>query len=128
MSTMSIDFLAPVPGGPGFARERGPAVRARRRIGGSSAGAKVIDLTDDLTAALASPKVQEELRRTVADVLRAELRVIPIGGDRLVDVAEAAQILGMTCGAVRKAVARGTIRAERIGRRLRFRLSVLMRT
>jgi excisionase family DNA binding protein len=89
-------------------------------------GANVIDLTDDLTAALASPKVQEELRRTVADVLRAELRVLPIGPDRLVDADEAAELLGMTCGAIRKAAARGTIPTERIGRRLRFRLSSLL--
>ena len=87
----------------------------------------MVDLTDDLTAALASAKVQEELRRTVADVLRTELRAFPIGGDRLVGVEEAAQILGMTCGAVRKAAMRGTIRAERVGRRLRFRVSVLMK-
>jgi len=86
----------------------------------------VIDLTDDLTAALTSPKVQEELRRTVADVLHAELRAFPIGGDRLVDADEAAAVLGMTSTALRKAAARGTIPAERIGRRLRFRLSALL--
>ena len=86
----------------------------------------MIDLTDDLTAALASPKVQEELRRTVAGVVRAELRALPVGGDRLVDAGEAAEVLGMTGAAVRKAAARGTIPAERIGRRLRFRLSALL--
>ena len=86
----------------------------------------MIDLTEDLTAALSSPKVQEELRRTVATVLRAELRALPIGGDRLVDADEAATVLGMTGGAVRKAAARGTIPTERVGRRLRFRLSVLL--
>ena len=86
----------------------------------------MIDLTDDLTAALASPTVQEELRRMVASVLRAELRTLPLGGDRFVDAEEAAQVLGMTDTAVRKAAARGTIPAERIGRRLRFRLSVLL--
>lgn len=86
----------------------------------------MIDLTDDLTAALASPKVQEELRRTVASVVRAELRALPAGGDRLVGAEEAATVLGMTATAVRKAAARGTIPAERLGRRLRFRLSVLL--
>ena len=86
----------------------------------------MIDLTEDLCAALASPAVQEELRRTVARVLHAELRTQPFGGDRLVDAEEAAQVLGMTSAAVRKAAARGTLTAERIGRRLRFRLSVLL--
>ena len=86
----------------------------------------MIDLTDDLTAALASPKVQEELRRMVASVLRAELRALPAGGDRLVGADEAAQILGMTEAAIRKAAARGTLPTERIGRRLRFRLSALL--
>jgi excisionase family DNA binding protein len=96
------------------------------RVRPSPPGAIVIDLTDDLTVALTSPKVQEELRRTVASVLRAELRTLPLGGDRFVDAEEAAQVLGMTDTAVRKATARGTIPAERIGRRLRFRLSVLL--
>ena len=101
-----------------------PGVQGRQPR--SEVGADVIDLTDDLTAALASPKVQEELRRTVTSVLRAELRALPAGGDRLVDADEAAEVLGMTGGAVRKAAARGTIPAERIGRRLRFRLSALL--
>ena len=86
----------------------------------------MIDLTEDLCAALASPAVQEELRRTVARVLHAELRTQPLGGDRLVDAEEAAQVLGMTSAAVRKAAARGTIPVERVGRRLRFRLSSLL--
>ena len=86
----------------------------------------MVDLTDDLAAALSSPKVQEGLRRTVATALRAELRTLPIGGDRLVDADEAAAVLGMSGSAVRKAAARGTIPAERIGRRLRFRLSALL--
>ena len=87
----------------------------------------MIDLTDDLTAALASPKVQEELRRTVASVQRAELGAFPAGNDRLVDADEAAQVLGMTPMAVRKAATRGSLPAERLGRRLRFRLSDLLR-
>jgi excisionase family DNA binding protein len=87
----------------------------------------VIDLTDDLTAALASPKVQEEIRRTVANALRAELGPLPAGADRLVDADEAATVLGMTPMAVRKAATRGTLPAERLGRRLRFRLSELLK-
>jgi excisionase family DNA binding protein len=39
---------------------------------------------------------------------------------------EAAERLGMTESALRKAVARGTIPCQRLGRRLRFRLSELM--
>lgn len=96
------------------------------RVAAPRFGADVIDLTDDITAALASPKVQEELRRIVAGALRAELRTLPVGGDRFVNAEEAAEVLGMTGAAVRKAAARGTIPAERIGRRLRFRLSVLL--
>jgi hypothetical protein len=86
----------------------------------------VIDLTDDLAAALSSSKVQEELRRSVAAAVRAELGKHPMGGDRLIDADEAATVLGMTGAAVRKAAARGTIPTERLGRRLRFRLSVLL--
>jgi excisionase family DNA binding protein len=130
MSTTSIHFFGLVPGGPGFPGERGPAVRAWSREcepePRPEPGVTVIDLTDDLTAALASPKVQQELRRTVTDVLRAELRMLPLGGDRLVDAEEAAEILGMTTAAVRKAAMRRTIPAERVGRRLRFRLSSLL--
>jgi excisionase family DNA binding protein len=86
----------------------------------------MVDLTEDLTAALASPKVQEELRRTVAAVVRSEMQALPMGGDRLVDADEAARILGMTVAAIRKAAARGTLPTERVGRRLRFRLSRLL--
>jgi excisionase family DNA binding protein len=53
-------------------------------------------------------------------------RALPAGGDRLIGAEEAATVLGMTATAVRKAAARGTIPAERLGRRLRFRLSVLL--
>jgi excisionase family DNA binding protein len=42
------------------------------------------------------------------------------------DAAEAAERLGMTEAALRKAAARGTVPFQRIGRRLRFRLSKLL--
>ena len=99
---------------------------AERRPARRATGGNVIDLTDDLIAALVSPKVQEELRRTVASAVRAELRARPAGGARLVGAEEAATVLGMTPTAVRKAATRGTIPAERVGRRLRFRLTSLM--
>lgn len=83
------------------------------------------DHTDDLTAALASPKIQEELRPSPAFWGPSSARC-RFGGDRFVDAEEAAQVLGMTNAAARKAAARATLTTEWVGRRLRFSLSGLL--
>ncbi|WP_428269481.1 helix-turn-helix domain-containing protein [Haliangium sp.] len=65
----------------------------------------------------------------LADIVRGAVRaeVRAILDEELVDVHEAAQLLQMTEGAVRKAVERGQVPCTRVGRRLRFRRSELLR-
>lgn len=79
----------------------------------------MIDLTSDLTAWLEMPKVRALLKSIVTEAVRDELRAAL--EDELLDVARAAQMLGMSAGALRKAVERGQVPCERIGNRLRFR-------
>jgi Arc/MetJ family transcription regulator len=79
----------------------------------------MIDLTADLTAWLATPEVRVLLKSIVTEAVRDELRSAL--EDELLDVHRAAQMLGMSAGALRKAVERGQVPCERIGTRLRFR-------
>jgi len=79
----------------------------------------MIDLTADLTAWLGTPEVRALLKSIVVEAVRDELRAAL--EDELIDVKRAAQMLGMSAGALRKAVERGQVRCERIGNRLRFR-------
>jgi helix-turn-helix protein len=79
----------------------------------------MIDLTADLTAWLGTPEVRALLKSIVTDAVRDELRAAL--EDELLDVGRAAQMLGMSAGALRKAVERGQVPCERIGNRLRFR-------
>src|SRR5689334_18387412 len=79
----------------------------------------MIDLTADLTAWLGTPEVRMLLKSIIAEAVRDELRSTL--EDELLDVQRAAQMLGMSAGALRKAVERGQIPCERIGSRLRFR-------
>jgi len=58
---------------------------------------------------------QSIVTEAVRDELRAALE------DKLIDVKRAAQMLGISAGALRKAVERGQVPCERIGSRLRFR-------
>lgn len=81
----------------------------------------MIDFVRELVMALKSAPVQSTLRQMLVEVIRVELEASMSEPDRLVDVDEAAEILGMTTSAVRKAAYRGTLPCERIGRRLRFR-------
>ncbi len=84
----------------------------------------MIDLRAEIVEALRSPDVVEVLIEIVRTSVRGELdRVLR---DELVDAKEAARILSMTEGAVRKAAARGSIPCRRIDRRLRFRRSELL--
>src|SRR5689334_9816850 len=79
----------------------------------------MIDLTADLTAWLETLEVGVLLKSIVAEAVRDELRSAL--EDELLDVERAAQMLGMSAGALRKAVERGQVPCERIGCRLRFR-------
>ena len=79
----------------------------------------MINLTADLTAWLGTPEVRALLKSIVTDAVRDELRAAL--EDELLDVGRAAQMLGMSAGALRKAVERGQVPCERIGNRLRFR-------
>ena len=79
----------------------------------------MIDLTADLTAWLGTPEVRALLKNIVTEAVRDELRAAL--EDELLDVERAAQMLGMSAGALRKAVERGQVPCERIGNRLRFR-------
>jgi hypothetical protein len=74
---------------------------------------------------LANPELLNVILAEIRTILREELARTP-SADRLMDAAEAAERLGMTEAALRKAAARGTVPCEHRGRRLRFRLSVLM--
>lgn len=58
-------------------------------------------------------------------IVREEIACAPFA-DRLMDAAEAAERIGMSEAALRKAAARGAVPCHRLGRRLRFRLSELM--
>lgn len=78
-----------------------------------------------IVRALASPEIQVAIFDRIRAIVREEIARAPFA-DRLMDAAEAAERIGMTEAALRKAVARGTIPCQRKGRRLRFRLSELM--
>lgn len=84
----------------------------------------MIDLTAELTAWLGTPEVRALLKSIVAEAVRDEVRTAL--EDELLDVERAAQMLGMSAGALRKAVERGQVPCERIGNRLRFRRMVLL--
>jgi excisionase family DNA binding protein len=89
----------------------------------------MIDFVSELVAALRSAPVQSTMRQMIVEVMRVELEASSSDSDRLVNVEEAADILGMTPSAVRKAAYRGTLPCQRVGRRVRFRLrSLIQRT
>lgn len=85
----------------------------------------VIDLTNELTAWLRSTDARSLMKEIVAEAVQTEIR----GAleDELIDVARAAAMLDMSEGAVRKAVERGQIPCQRVGKRLRFRRMDLLR-
>src|SRR5262245_17108480 len=90
-----------------------------------SRGLAVIDLVAELTNWLRSTDARSLIREIVAEGVRSEIhRSLD---DELVDVEHAAGILNMSSGALRKAVERGQVPCERIGRRLRFRRMDLLR-
>ncbi len=84
-----------------------------------------IELSGELTEWVKSEEAQAEISRIVRDAIREELRAAL--SEELLDTDEAARLLNMSPGALRKAVERGHVRCERVGRRLRFRRSELLR-
>ena len=85
----------------------------------------MIDLTTELTAWLRSTDARTLMKEIVAEAVQTEIRSAL--EDELIDVEGAAAMLDMTEGALRKAVERGQIPCQRVGTRLRFRRSDLMR-
>ncbi len=83
----------------------------------------MIDLTQELVRALASPEVNDRLseivRRAVKDQLEAD-------HEPLLTTEQAAQLLTKRADAIRKLAERGSIPCERVGRQLRFRRSALL--
>ena len=79
----------------------------------------MIDLAPSLTSWFASPEAQEILTDAVRIAVREEVKSLL--ADELIDVSEAAKLLSMSEGAIRKSVERGTLPCVRIGRRVRFR-------
>jgi len=80
----------------------------------------------DAFAAMVALPAEAAAIRSELVALRAEVGQLTAAQDRLIGVDEAAEILGMTVGALRKAAERGTLPSARIGRRLRFRRSELL--
>jgi Helix-turn-helix domain len=69
----------------------------------------------------------EVVRRLKADVDELKARVAEHQLEALLDVAGAADLLHMTPAAVRSAAYRGTLPCVKVGSRLRFRPSELLR-
>jgi len=78
-----------------------------------------------IARALASPEIRAAIFDEIRAIVREEISRAPFA-DRLMDAAEAADRIGMSEAALRKAAARGTIPCQHKGRRLRFRLSELL--
>ena len=85
----------------------------------------MIDISGELTAWLRSTDARALMKEIVAEAVQNEIRSAL--EDELIDVEAAAAMLDMTAGALRKAVERGQIPCQRVGARLRFRRSDLMR-
>ena len=80
-----------------------------------------IDVVAAVKEALRDPDVRDLIRTIVHEMVPPA----PDPIDNLVDAKGAARLLGMTPSAVRMAAYRGTIPYEKVGRRLRFRPSLL---
>jgi excisionase family DNA binding protein len=78
-----------------------------------------------MTRVLSDPRIVASVLHEIRTIVREEIAKASFA-DRLMDATEAAERLGMTEAALRKAAARGTIPCLHLGRRLRFRLSELM--
>jgi len=89
----------------------------------------MLDFRTEIEQGLNGSLQRQETRRLLAEIIQeavgAAVAKANSDPDQLVDVEEAAKRLGMTRGAVFKAVERGKLPAKRIGRRIRFRLGDL---
>ncbi|MBX3155289.1 MAG: hypothetical protein KF773_04775 [Deltaproteobacteria bacterium] len=85
----------------------------------------MIDLTAELTAWLRSTDARTLMREIVAEAVQSEIRSAL--EDEMIDVEAAAAMMAMTEGALRKAVERGQIPCQRVGKRLCFRRTDLLR-
>ena len=85
----------------------------------------MIDLGQELSTWFTSELVQELLKKLFREAVKAELSTVMDG--ELLNVAEAARVLSMTEGTVRKASERGQLPCIRLDRRLRFRRAELLR-
>ena len=85
----------------------------------------MIDLGQELSTWFTSELVQEHLKKLFREAVKSELSTVMDG--ELLNVAEAARVLSMTEGAVRKAAERGQLPCIRLDRRLRFRRAELLR-
>ena len=83
-----------------------------------------IDIAGEFSAWLVTDGAKQAVADIFREVVREELQTLL--RDDLVDTSEAAELLGMTVAAVRKAVERGQLPCIRIGRRLRFRRAELL--
>tara|TARA_R110002096_G_scaffold44524_1_gene119671 strand:- start:41245 stop:41601 length:357 start_codon:yes stop_codon:yes gene_type:complete len=105
----------------------GRSIRQSNENVGRYANAKgrtMIDIDNILTAWLRSGEVRDYFTQVLREAVNTELGEIMNG--ELLDVAEAAKLLSMTEGAVRKASERGQLPCVRLDRRLRFRRSELL--
>ena len=84
----------------------------------------MIDLGQEMTAWLRSGEVREFFKKLLSEAMNSELSTVMDG--ELLNVTEAARVLSMTEGAVRKAAERGQLPCVRLDRRLRFRRSELL--
>jgi excisionase family DNA binding protein len=77
-----------------------------------------LDLAGDVRAAVAS--MVPELRAAIVEAVRTAM------ADRLLTVDEAAEVARCSPGAIRKRIARGSLRAVRNGHTVRVRASALL--
>lgn len=80
----------------------------------------ILNLENDLAAALRSPEVIESLEDLIRRIVDEAIQNSPLL-DELLDVHGAAQVLGVTASAIWKASEEGRLPTVRHGRRLRFR-------
>lgn len=85
-----------------------------------------IDIGAELNEWFLSPETRQKIEDLVRGVVRTEFRKVL--DEELLDVDQAAALLRMSPAAVRKAVEREQLPCVRIGRRIRFRRSELLRT
>jgi excisionase family DNA binding protein len=84
----------------------------------------MIDLQQELEHALTSVEVAAQIKRLIREVVTEN--VAPPREDSLLNSTQAAEFLGMSPAALRKAAERGRVPCLRFGRKLRFRRDELL--